>query len=197
MHFMLRERHFDVVIVDEVSMAPLPLAYITASHANSSVVLIGDPQQLAPIAQAKDKNEMVKKWLGTDLFTHRIALELSSKGSKTAHFLSISPVCILRSQISLESTSMTDLLKILSEKKGDYSQVLPLPEKHLVLCDTSDASPVAVRPESSRINIYHALCSVAIARQALSTLPEDGKQQGKQRSASLHHTKNNRNFYKI
>ncbi len=183
MNSMLSERRFDVVIVDEVSMAPLPAVYIAASHANSSVVMIGDPQQLAPIAQAKDKNELVKKWLGTDLLTHRgITLELSSKGYENSALLQY------QSRMHPEISNIArkyvydQLIKdIEREERGDYSQVLPLPKKHLVLCDTSDASPVAVKPENSRINIYHALCSVAIARLALSTLPEDGTQPGKQR----------------
>lgn len=183
MNSLLSERRFDVVIVDEMSMAPLPVVYIAASHANKSVILIGDPLQLAPIAQAKDKNEMVKKWLGTDLFTHRgITMELSSKGYENSVLLEY------QSRMHPEISNIArkyvydGLIKDREiEERGDYSQVLPLPEKRLILCDTSDASPIAVRPESSRINIYHALCSVALARHALSTLPEDGTQQGKQR----------------
>ena len=163
MNSMLSERRFDVVIVDEMSMAPLPVVYIAASHANTSVILIGDPLQLAPIAQAKDKNEMVKKWLGTDLFTHRgITLELSSEGYENS--------VLLEYQSRMHPEISTIARKYVydgliqdreREERADYSHVLPLPEKHLILCDTSDASPIAVRPESSRINIYHALCSVA------------------------------------
>ena len=183
MNSMVNERCFDVVILDEMSMAPLPVVYIAASHATKSVILIGDPQQLAPIAQAKDKNELVKRWLGTDLFTHRgITLELSSEGYENSTLLEY------QSRMHPEISTIARkyvydglIQDIEREKREDYSQVLPLPEKHLVLCDTSDASPVAIRPESSRINIYHALCSIALARQALSTLPEDGTQQGKQR----------------
>jgi AAA domain/PLD-like domain len=183
MNSMLSERRFDVVIVDEVSMAPLPTAYVAASHANSSVVLIGDPQQLAPIAQAKDKNELVKKWLGTDLFHQRgITLELSSKGYENSALLEYqSRMHPEISKIARRHIYCGLIKDTKREERGDYSQVLPLPKKHLILCDTSDASPVAVRPESSRINVYHALCSVAIARQALSTLPGDGTQQGRQR----------------
>ena len=68
MNSNISERRFDVVIMDEVSMASLPAVYVAASHANQSVVIIGDPQQLSPIFQAKT-NE-AKEWLGRDLFTY-------------------------------------------------------------------------------------------------------------------------------
>src|SRR5260221_222788 len=69
MNQSLSDRRFDVVIRDEVSMAPLPAVYISASHADSSLVAIGDPHQLAPIVSAK--TPIAERWLGTDLFDHR------------------------------------------------------------------------------------------------------------------------------
>src|SRR5438045_5200622 len=60
-----------------------------------------------------------------------------------------------------------------------YSAVEPLPELPVLLCDTSDASPIATAPEGkSRINAYHALCSIELARQALATLPERQLRKG-------------------
>ncbi len=51
-----------------------------------------------------------------------------------------------------------------------------------MLCDTSDASPVAIRPESgSRFNIYHALCTIAIARRTLLSLGNHPNQEGTER----------------
>src|SRR5258708_5590695 len=59
----------------------------------------------------------------------------------------------------------------------DYSRVQPLPGKPLFLCDTGDASPVTMRPEGgSRINIYHALCTMEIARRVLASLPPPKRQ---------------------
>lgn len=72
-------RRFDAVILDEVSMAPLPLVYVAASHAGSSVTLIGDPQQLSPIVSAD--TPMAKTWLGEDLFFRReISLKKAISG---------------------------------------------------------------------------------------------------------------------
>ena len=69
MNANVRERPFDVVIIDEVSMAPLPAVYVTASHANSSTVLIGDPRQPARICTAE--TPIALKWLRRDLFDYR------------------------------------------------------------------------------------------------------------------------------
>lgn len=71
------EERFNTLIVDEGSMAPLPLLFIAASIADR-VVIIGDPYQLPPIAVSdedlekrglRDKAELVRKWLRRDIFT--------------------------------------------------------------------------------------------------------------------------------
>ena len=80
------KRRFDVVILDEVPMASLPSVYVAVSHADSSVVLIGDPQQSAPISHAE--TPAAKNWLATDLFTFRqITLEEAAKGSNNSILL--------------------------------------------------------------------------------------------------------------
>jgi hypothetical protein len=82
----LHKRRFDVVILDEVPMASLPSVYVAVSHADSSVVLIGDPQQSAPISHAE--TPATKNWLATDLFTFRqITLEEAAKGSNNSILL--------------------------------------------------------------------------------------------------------------
>lgn len=48
----------------------------------------------------------------------------------------------------------------------------------LILCDTSDAFPIAEHPQSgSRINAYHALCTIELARRVLNTLPSLSKEK--------------------
>ena len=180
----LNERHFDVVIVDEISMAPLPAVYFAASHADHSFVAIGDPQQLAPIVNDKDrKHPLVGKWLGIDLFTHRkITLEKSIRGFENSVLLQYQ----FRMHPEISSISSAHVYRghILDSKGIGVEKVLkiePEPDKHLVLCDTSDASPIASKPQSSRINVYHALCAIALARQVLLSLPYDSKQPDKQR----------------
>src|SRR5258708_1703668 len=71
-------------------------------------------------------------------------------------------------------------VRVLDETKWQqYAKVQPLPGQPLVLCDTSESSPVAIKPDGkSRINEYQALCCLELARQVLTTLPERDVQKG-------------------
>ncbi len=63
---VFKKLRFDAVIIEEASMAPLPLVALASSIAKSHVVVAGDPQQLPPIAQVETSE--TKKWLGRDIF---------------------------------------------------------------------------------------------------------------------------------
>lgn len=62
----IQKRKFDIVIIDEVSMATLPALWCATCVAENSIVLIGDFMQLPPVVISND--ETAKKWLGTDIF---------------------------------------------------------------------------------------------------------------------------------
>ncbi|MGL4610424.1 MAG: AAA domain-containing protein [Trueperaceae bacterium] len=59
---------FDVVIVDEVGMAPMPMLYWAATKADKGITLVGDFKQLPPISGSKEK--LIKKWFGRSIFDH-------------------------------------------------------------------------------------------------------------------------------
>ena len=62
----IQSRTFDTVLVDEVSMAPIPAVWVAATLADRAVVMIGDFLQLPPIVQSTEA--LAKRWLGRDLF---------------------------------------------------------------------------------------------------------------------------------
>ncbi len=169
-------RRFDAVILDEISMAPLPSLYIATAHADRSVTLIGDPQQLAPIVSAE--THLAKKWLGKDLFYHRgISLLTAMSGSQHSVMLNVQSrmhpgIAAIANTIVYEGNLLDDFDESRTQK------ITPLPDASLVLCNTHDASPIALRPKNgrSRLNYYHALCCLAIARKALASLPDLDKQ---------------------
>ena len=79
----LMSRSYDCVIVDEVSMAPIPALFFAAGLAKTKVVLVGDFCQLPPIAQygvadnddrsdqeKQIEKQLVDKWLLQDIFKH-------------------------------------------------------------------------------------------------------------------------------
>ena len=172
MNQTIADRRFDVVILDEVSMASLPSVYVATSHADRAVVLIGDPQQLAPIANAE--TAMAKEWLKKDLFDFRgISLNTAIRGYMHSIMLDV------QSRMHPTISAVTNRLVYQNSLKDAPNRpqtlnIEPLPAFPLVLCDTHDASPIAMRPPSgSRKNYYHALCCLAIARQALKLFPPE------------------------
>jgi hypothetical protein len=66
----LLNQEWDVVIVDEGSMAPAPAVIVAGNRARHHNILIGDPLQLAPICKFSNKEKLVRFWLGVDVYTH-------------------------------------------------------------------------------------------------------------------------------
>jgi AAA domain/PLD-like domain len=170
MNKVIAGRRFDVVIVDEVSMASLPSLYVALAHANQSVVLIGDPQQLAPIVTAK--TPLADKWLGKDLFTRRdISLDAALRSYRHSVLLDIQSR--MPAQISVIARHHV-YENILKDGSHQAKTVPVLSESPLVLCDTHDAFPITTRPPNgrSRQNFYTAFCSLEFARKVVNALPE-------------------------
>lgn len=59
-------RQADLVVVDEASMAPLPMSIYAAGLARYSAVFAGDPRQLGSIVQSRDT--AVRRWVGSSVF---------------------------------------------------------------------------------------------------------------------------------
>ena len=54
----LQGRYFDCIIIDEASMAALPVILVAAARATGHVCIIGDPLQLAPITGLNEEQEV-------------------------------------------------------------------------------------------------------------------------------------------
>lgn len=66
---------FDILIVDEVSMAPMPMLYWAASKVKKGITIVGDFKQLPPICVSDD--DLAKKWLGRSIFDELNISEIS------------------------------------------------------------------------------------------------------------------------
>ncbi len=167
-------RKFDVVIVDEASMAPLPALFFNCGLATSKVVIIGDFRQLGPIAKSKD--ELVKKWLKRDIFEVFGITEKINKNEQEPRMAVLTEQRRMPKEIAemvnklIYANKLTTKEKPPDEDKKEKEVInsKPFPKEKVILCDTSEFNPWCTKDDSgSRFNVYHAFLSVYLAEQAL------------------------------
>jgi len=179
----LLNQEWDVVIVDEGSMAPPPAVLVAANLARAHLIVVGDPLQLAPVCKIKDPNiprwqpdrDSVQRWLGRDIFHHG-GYTLEQADSATHHSV------LLPYQGRMDS-AICDLIRgpVYKGRLKDRDPQRPRPtfepepESPVVLYDTSGVKRArAEQPasKSSRFNRYHAELSVHLAQLVLADFPE-------------------------
>ena len=168
----LDDQKFDVVVVDEASMAPMPSLYFAAGRSSQKAVVVGDFRQLPPIVQAD--TELAQKWLGRDIFDQagvqrevdkrRTAPRLTMLRHQYRMHPDISRVAnevIYRGQLvdCLSRDALRDLDARLAKS--------PFARTPLVLCDVSSRNPWSSHLErGGRYNLYSAALSAELARRA-------------------------------
>ena len=166
-------KKFDTVIVDEASMASLPMLFLVSGLAKKRVIIIGDFMQLPPIAQADGKK--VDDWLKRDIF------EVSGITKKVGEGRSAKGLCVLDEQrrmtkdiAELVNQKVYNGILKTKEKTGRFKEqeektinTTPFNGKTLVLCDTSRFNPWCKKDNSgSHFNIYNSLLSAHLASNA-------------------------------
>ena len=73
---LMAEQRFDVLIVEEASMAVLPALFYAACLGRRKTVMVGDPCQLPSIVQSNE--DYVRKVMGRNIFEVAVAEPLSS-----------------------------------------------------------------------------------------------------------------------
>lgn len=170
----LLAQEWDVVIIDEGSMAPPPAVVIAASRATKHLIVIGDPLQLAPICKINDRD--VKRWLGVDVYTHG-GYTLSQARHGRHHSI------LLPHQLRMHP-DICDLVRgpvyqgALLDRDPDAPRPKfgPYPDHAVVVCDTNDSTRAQTeRPkEGSRQNPYHVEVAVRAAKHMLASIEQPG-----------------------
>ncbi|NHM32548.1 AAA domain-containing protein [Neobacillus terrae] len=164
------EREFDIVIVDEASMAYVPQVGFAAAL-GKRVVICGDFKQLPPIAQSRDS--LVSKWLKEDIF-HRAGV-VDSVQTRQLH----PHLFLLKEQRRMhpEISAFTNRF-VYNSLVGDHAEVLknrleiaekaPFPGRASILLDTSFSGPYCIneRTSKSRMNLWHLLLSFQLIHEA-------------------------------
>jgi len=158
---ILVNMQFDVVVIDEASIAPLPMIFYVCSVAKEKVLIFGDPKQLAPIKLAE--TPAAEKWLGRDVFQEADAREDSRDDPR---------IQTLNNQYRMHKEifkivnnkfyggKLHDRRPQIDQEYDKYSNLIPKPEFRVIIIDTSNAnacmSTEKLGPKSwSRYNLYH------------------------------------------
>jgi superfamily I DNA and/or RNA helicase len=156
----VRNKRFTNVLIDEASIAPLPMVYFATGLSDRNVAFFGDPQQLPPIAIAE--TDAVNNWLKRDIFqvaNARTKVEGDDRIQKLLNqYRMHSHICEIVNKFFYDG-------ELVDRRVGDnneYNEVNPLRNKRVVLVDTSDGSPFmgyespSFKNRGSRFNLYHA-----------------------------------------
>ena len=153
---------FDVVIIDESSMLPLPVVAYIASMAKNNIIVSGDFKQLPPIITADEKKfPEVKQWVGSDIFQKSGIEDIINAGKTVKNLVKLTKqyrmedsICQLINERFYGGDLVTMPEAGRSEKK--YPEILE--DSNIVLIDSSKYHPFnALKGNTySRYNLLHA-----------------------------------------
>ncbi len=156
---------FDVVIIDEVSMAPLPYIFWALSRVTSQVTLVGDFLQLPPICVSEE--EIAQKWLRRSMFDI-LGVSIVPKAMCDTRISMLKVQYRMAPKISKIPNTLfyVNLLEDHSSTNKNYLNDAFFGDENLVLVDTSAKNPWCSQLSTGgRFNIYSALLSVSIAKE--------------------------------
>ncbi len=172
----ISDMQFDVVVVDEVSMLPLPLFLCSAYRAKERIVVAGDFRQLPPIVRVggmkqADSNtnnidNRFREILTANPFTFSKVKEKFASDSGPDGLVALRDQYRMRSEISdlISSTFYPEhTLKTVNEK---LDKPTPWGNETFIIFDTTALSPESSTVNGrSRRNLIHALVAQAVCQE--------------------------------
>jgi superfamily I DNA and/or RNA helicase len=153
-------KDFDVVLMDEGSMLPLPFVYLLSGLAKESVVVGGDFRQLPPISLSSAP--AAREWFARDIFEVSGIVDAVEEEdgdprlvALTSHFRGHETLCQL-----INDRFYGGRLTIKNSQPPPWNgseAPLGLAEHSVLLVDTSSLAPRGHLVNSSKGNIVHAL----------------------------------------
>jgi len=158
---------FDVVIIDESSMAPMPYMYWASSKANSNTIIVGDFLQLPPICVSR--KDAAITWLKRSIYD-QLEIDIDSVDSWETE----DNFTLLDMQYRMHPTIAQIPCELFYKnrlKNGTnvneyvyYDQVSG--NNHLVVIDSSDRNPWCSQITSGgRFNIYNAFVTAKTVKK--------------------------------
>ncbi|OIJ16368.1 DNA helicase [Anaerobacillus alkalilacustris] len=164
------EKDYDLVIMDEASMAYVPQAAFAASL-GKRVIISGDFKQLPPIAAAR--HELVDKWLKEDIFHCAGVVEALNDDQLHPHLMLLKEQRRMHPQISAFTNEYIYLAKVydhpsMKNKRNDLVTRAPFMNMASILVDTSFTGRHCIQEKSSksRINVWQLFLSFQLIHEA-------------------------------
>jgi superfamily I DNA and/or RNA helicase len=164
-------RQYSTFILDEASMAPLPLVYLAAglvSTDSNHYIVAGDFRQLPPIAQSEEK--FAEKWLKRDIFTQSGIVQSVDSNREDARLVMLRiqhrmhPEIVQLINNSMYRGQLASAPEVLAEKMK-ITALRPFENHSLILIDTSKINPWANWTHNkSKVNLYTAMLAVRLTQ---------------------------------
>ncbi|RLL48264.1 disulfide oxidoreductase [Oceanobacillus piezotolerans] len=160
------KNEYDMIVVDEVSMAYIPQIAFAASL-GKKLIVCGDFKQLAPIAQAKHR--LVEKWLRNDIFKVTKIIDAVDAGLSHPNLFMLKTQRRMHPDISSFTNqfiykNMVSDDKAMVKKREQIVHKLPFPNEASVLVDTSKSGTYCLKDTAtdSRFNVVSALLAMQL-----------------------------------
>jgi superfamily I DNA and/or RNA helicase len=164
-------RKFDVLVLDEASMAPLPHLYWAIGRCYKSVTIIGDFLQLPPICISE--KPMAQRWLGRSIFDVlgiRTIKEAQNDERVTlldTQYRMVPAISEISNRFIYQGV-LRDHLSTSRKNLDDGVSSSPL-----VLIETTNMNAWCSQISTGgRFNLYHALVCTTLARKIIQQTPD-------------------------
>ena len=164
------EQDYDVVILDEASMAYVPQAAFAAAL-GKRVIICGDFKQLPPIASSRDP--LVAKWMKEDVFHQAGVVEWLNEGKLHPQLFLLKEQRRMHPDISaftnryIYHSLVGDHESVYQSRKG-IASLAPFKGQAAVLLDTSFTGMYCIsdKTTNSRFNLWQLLLSFQLIHEA-------------------------------
>ena len=169
---VLERERFDVVIIDEGSMATPPALFAALCLAKRQVLIVGDFLQLPPICESR--TTLAKHWLASNIY--RLAGIKNDQDPRVAalatQYRMHPDIAALASRLYQQAGLAYRTDTRIRPARQLLVEQAPFPGKALAFIDTADAHPWVEKDHNgSPCNRHHATVAMALARQALDGAP--------------------------
>ena len=159
---------FNVMVLDEASMAPLPLVYWAAGRCDTALTIVGDFLQLPPICISE--KDMAQKWLGRSIFTI-MDVDTVKKARNNSRVKLLGTQYRMDPDIScIPNKLFYENSLINAEQTKNRPSNDEVTSTPLALVETQSMNPWCSRLSTgSRFNLYQALVCCTLAKRLLNT----------------------------